>query len=74
MPKLISLYIRSCLIGFALAGVFVALLLWLNVAGLGALILGSPEAWIAVAMLWVANGVVFAGVQFGYAVMAMAER
>ncbi len=74
MPKLIRLYIANVAIGFALAGAFVGLLLWLDVAGLRHLILGTSMGWLGGLMLWAFNGVVFAGVQFGIAVMRMAER
>lgn len=73
MPKLISLYIRQVLIGFAIAAAFVAMLLWFDVAGLWGLISNDPAGPIAVAMLWISNGIVFAGVQFAIRVMMMAE-
>ena len=34
MPELIKLYIRNVAIGFCLAAVFVAMLLWFDVQGL----------------------------------------
>lgn len=74
MPKLVRLYIRSVLIGFAVAALFVAGLLWFNVANLWHLVGGSDKGALAVAVLWFAHGIVFAGVQFGWAVMSMAER
>lgn len=73
MPKLIALYIRSVAIGFGLAAVFLAGLLWLDISGLRGLIFGSSTGLVAAAMLWVFNGVVFAGVQFAIAVMKLAE-
>ncbi|MCM2561409.1 hypothetical protein M8756_06140 [Lutimaribacter sp. EGI FJ00015] len=73
MPKLIRLYIVNVAIGFALAGVFVGLLLYLNVANLWHLVTHSDKGLIAVAVLWLANGIVFAGVQFGIAVMRMKD-
>lgn len=73
MPKLIRLYIINVAIGFALAGAFVALLVWADVAHLRHLVLESEKGWLAAAMMVLANGVVFAGVQFGIAVMRMAE-
>jgi hypothetical protein len=73
MPKLIRLYLVSIAIGFALSAVFVGALLWLDVAGLQRLILGSPGGWIGGVMLVLFNGIVFAGAQFGVAVMRMAE-
>lgn len=74
MPRLVRLYIRHCAIGFATSAAFVALLLWSDVAGLGSLVARSDAALLAVLMLWVMNGIVFAGVQFAWAIMAMAER
>lgn len=73
MPKLIRLYIVNVAIGFALSGVFLGALVWLNVAGLGRLILGSDIGLLAALMIFVFQGVVFAGVQFAIAVMRMAE-
>ena len=74
MPKLIRLYVINVLIGFALSLAFLVLLLWLDVAGLRRLILGTEMGWLGGVMLWVFNGIVFAGVQFGIAVMRMGER
>ena len=53
--------------------VFLGLLLWADVAGLRHLILESSMGWVAAIMMIVMNGVVFAGVQFGIAVMRLAE-
>lgn len=74
MPELVRLYIRHVLIGVALSIVFVGLLLWLNVAGLGHLVAATREGPIAVLMLVVFNAIVFSGVQFAFAVMGMAEK
>ena len=74
MPQLIRLYITQVALGFGIAAVFVALLLVLDVAGLRHLILGTAGGWLGGLMLWVANGIVFAGVQFGIAVMRLAEE
>jgi hypothetical protein len=73
MPELVRLYIRSVLIGFVLSAVFVAVLVWRDVLGIGHLILASPEGWLAALMMVVFNGIVFSGVQFGLRVMLMAE-
>ena len=73
MPKLIQLYIRNVLIGFAIAAAFVAMLLWFNVMGLWHLVNTSETGLLALFILWFMNGIVFAGVQFGWAVMALAE-
>lgn len=73
MPKLIRLYIVNVAIGFALAAVFVGLLLWFNIANLWHLISTSDKGWLAVLILWISNGIIFAGVQFGIAVMRMKD-
>lgn len=72
MPALVRLYIVNVCIGFALAAVFTGLLVWLDVAGLRHLILHTPDGPLAGALLVLFNGIVFAGVQFGIAVMRMA--
>ncbi len=73
MPKLIKLYIVNVAIGFALAGVFVGMLLWFNIANLWHLISTSDKGWLALLILWVSNGIIFAGVQFGIAVMRLKD-
>ena len=73
MPKLIRLYITQCAIGFGISGVFVSLLLWFDIANLWHLVSHSSDGLLAVLILWVANGVVFAGVQFAIAVMRMKD-
>ena len=73
MPRLIAVYIRQVLVGFALAIVFVGMLLGFNVANLGHLVRGSDVGGIALIMLVVFNGIVFAGVQFGITIMRMGE-
>lgn len=64
MPHLVRLYIRQVTIGFFISAAFVALLLYLNVANLWHLVSHVHGGWIAVLMLWVFNGIIFAGVQF----------
>lgn len=73
MPKLVRLYIQCVAIGFAISAAFTAALLWLDVAGLGHLVWSSDIGWVAVAMLVVFNGIVFAAVQFAVRVMGMAD-
>ncbi|WP_136635405.1 hypothetical protein [Pseudooceanicola onchidii] len=74
MPKLVRLYIRNVLLGFVIAAIFVALLMAFDVGGLRHLLTGSSSGYLAIGMLWFANGIVFAGVQFALAVMALRER
>ncbi|RMD95556.1 MAG: hypothetical protein D6811_00725 [Alphaproteobacteria bacterium] len=73
MPKLVALYIRQVAIGFGLSAVFVAALLWFDIAGLGHLISSMSEGPLAVAMLFMANGIVFAGVQFAITILRMGQ-
>lgn len=73
MPKLIRLYITQVAIGFGIAGAFVAMLLWFDVANLWHLVTHSDKGLLAVVILWVLNGIVFAGVQFAIAVMRMKD-
>lgn len=73
MPRLVRLYIRHVLIGFGLSAVFTGLLFWLNVANLWHLVTHTAEGPLAAFLLVVFNGIVFSGVQFGIAVMRMAE-
>lgn len=71
MPKLVRLYIVNAALGFALSAVFLGAILALNVGGLGDLILGSEMGWVAAAMMFVFNGIVFGAVQFGIVIMSM---
>jgi len=73
MPKLIRLYIVNVAIGFAIAAAFVGMLLYFNIANLWHLVTHSDKGLLAVIILWFANGIVFAGVQFAIAVMRMKD-
>lgn len=74
MPKLVKLYIRNVLIGFGIAAAFVVMLLWFNVMNLWGLVSHSDVGILAVFLLWFMHGIVFAGVQFAWAVMSLAEK
>lgn len=74
MPRLIRMYITQVAIGFGLSAVFVAGLLWGNVANLWHLVSNDSAGILAVAMLWIFNGIVFASVQFAIAVMRLQDR
>ncbi len=74
MPRLVRFYIRHTLIGFGVAGCFVALLMWFNVANLWHLISTSDVGGLALFLLWMFNGIVFSGVQFGISIMRLAEE
>ncbi len=71
MPELVRLYIKQIFIGFGLSAIFVAGLLYTNVGNLWHLISTSDIGLIAVAMLFMFHGVVFAGVQFAIVIMRM---
>lgn len=73
MPKLVRLYLRNVALGLLLSLVFVGALLWFNIGNLWHLVTSTREGPIAVIMLVMFNAVVFSGVQFGIAVMRMAE-
>lgn len=73
MPKLIRLYIINVAIGFTLALTFVSAVVWFDVGGLWHLVTETELGWLAFIMMVVFNGIVFAGVQFAYAVMSLAE-
>lgn len=74
MPELVKLYIRNVAIGFVIAAFFVSMLLWFNVANLWYLVSHSQDGILAVFLLWFMHGIVFAGVQFAFAVMMMARK
>jgi hypothetical protein len=73
MPKLVRLYITQSLWGFVIAALFVAGLLWFDVARLGYLATSTPSGPFAVFLLWAHMGLVFAGVQIAIAVMRLGQ-
>lgn len=64
MPHLVRLYIRQVAIGYGISAAFVACLLYFNVGNLWHLVTHVNVGFIAVLMLWIFNGIIFAGVQF----------
>ena len=74
MPPLVRLYIRHCAIGFLLSAIFVGALFALDVANLWTLVSRSDVGLMAAFMLFMGNGIVFAGVQFGITVMRMGDE
>ncbi|GGE47045.1 hypothetical protein [Actibacterium pelagium] len=74
MPKLIRLYIQQVLIGFGLSALFLGMLLLLDIGGLQGLVLGSSAGYLAGVMLFMGNGIIFAGAQFAFKILMMAER
>jgi hypothetical protein len=66
-------YAMHCVIGFLVSAIFVATLMYFNVANLWHLISNSDIGIMALVVFWVLNGIVFAGVQTAIAVMRMAD-
>ena len=73
MPKLVRLYILQVILGFGLSAIFVTLLLYFNVANLWHLVNATTGGFIAAVVLFVLNGIVFAGVQFSITIMRRRE-
>lgn len=73
-PDLMRLYLRHCLVGFVLSAVFVALLLWYDIARIGTLVAGSDVGYLAVFLLWFFHGTIFGSVQFAVSIMLNADR
>lgn len=73
MPKLVRLYIKQSIFGFGLSAAFVTMLLWFNVANMWHLVSTSHAGWLAGFLLFMFNGIVFSGAQFGITIMRMAE-
>ena len=72
-PHLMRLYLHHCAFGFVLSAIFVGMILWRDVAGLGSLIAGSDVGVLAVFLLWFFHGTVFGSVQFAIMVMLQSE-
>ena len=73
MPDHIAFILRHGLIGFALAVVFVGMLLAFDVAGLWHLVTHTAEGPLAVLMLVVFFTITFGAVQIGYQIMMLGE-
>lgn len=73
MPRLIRLYIQQIWIGFALAALLVALIVGFDIGHLRHLVLQTQGGLLAGFLLWVINGIAFAGVQFGLVVLGRAQ-
>ena len=73
MPQIVKTYIQQVLIGFSVSAVFTAILLWQNVANLWHLVTHDPIGPLAVFLLWMFSGIVFAGVQFGIRIMSLSD-
>lgn len=73
LPRLVRVYILHTLIGFAISAVFTALVIAYDVVGIGHLVSNVEGGWLAAAVFFILNGIVFSGVQFGIVVMSMDE-
>ena len=73
MTDHIAFILRHGLIGFALALVFVAMLLAFDVAGLWHLVTHTADGPIAVIMLVVFFTITFGAVQIGYQIMMLGD-
>lgn len=69
LPRVVRLYILNSVFGFALAAVFTGLVLHLNVADVGRLVASVDGGWLAAAIFFFLNGIVFASVQTAIVVM-----
>jgi hypothetical protein len=69
MPNPIRPYIRHVATGFGIAAAFVTMLLIFDIANMWHLVSTSDNGWLAVLLMWLAGGVVFAGVQFALSTM-----
>ena len=65
LQKRMRPFVNHGLVGFSASTVFVMMGLGFNVANLATLVSGSALGVVAVGVLWVICGVLFAGVQFG---------
>lgn len=74
LPRVVRVYVASCLIGFVLAAVFSVLLIGFNVGGLRHLVTTVEGGGLAAFLLFFFNGIVFSGVQFGITVMSIESQ
>jgi hypothetical protein len=72
-PNLMRLYLRHCAVGFVVSAVFVAMLLWYDVARIASLVANSDVGWLAVLLLWLFHGTIFGAVQFAVSIMLNAQ-
>ncbi len=69
MPELIKILLRNAAIGFAIAAIFVASLIFGDVGGLGSLIATSDAGLGAALLLFFLLGLTFGSAQIGFAIM-----
>lgn len=71
MPPLVRLLARNALIGFFIAVVTVAALVFFDVARIGSLTASAERGWFIRGILAFMLGLTFASAQMGFAVMLM---
>lgn len=74
MPKLVRLYIDSVLVGLLLAIAFVVMLVLLDVAQIGRLVLTAEDGLLAAGIMVLFFGGLFASVQFALRVVGIGSR
>jgi hypothetical protein len=74
MPKLLQFLLVHAVIGFGIAGFFVASLIVFDIGGFATLASGSDVAPLAVSVLTFFLGLTFASVQMGAAVMLLPKE
>lgn len=73
VPRIVRFYALHCLIGFGVAAVFTAFVLWMNVANIGYLVTHVAGGYFAATIFFLLNAFVFAGVQSGIAFWLLGE-
>ena len=71
MPQSNRASIGNAAIGFGVAGVFVAGLIGMNVAGVGQMVLASGMGVVAAVALWLLHGVAFTAIQIAFKSMGL---
>lgn len=74
MPHLVRFLLIHAAVGFAIAFVFVGLLLAFDFDGLSTLMLGSKIGYLALFMFTFFTGLTTASIQIGVAVMLLGEE
>ncbi|MEM6482886.1 MAG: hypothetical protein AAF922_15535 [Pseudomonadota bacterium] len=64
MPSLWRIFMTNIGVGFALAAVFILLLLWFDIGKLGYLVSVVSGSWLMILPLWIMFGGLFTCVQF----------
>ncbi|MEO1639998.1 MAG: hypothetical protein AAFU41_12225 [Pseudomonadota bacterium] len=72
--NLYRFFLSQGAIGFALSTVFVGVLLWWDVVGLGALVANSDVGFIAVFLLWFFHGTTFGAAQFAVRLLLQSDE